>query len=84
MVRQAGDLVAYLGEEGVTENMLRKAQCPVLVSVGDRDELVPVQEAYLLSRALPNGALLVLPQTRHPFQSINLNPLLPVMQDFHQ
>jgi pimeloyl-ACP methyl ester carboxylesterase len=84
LVRQAGDLVAYLGEQGITENMLRTAQCPVLVSVGDRDELVPVQEAFLLSRALPNASLLVLPQVRHPFQSMNLNPLLPVMQDFHQ
>ena len=84
LVRQAGDLVAYLGDQGLAENMLRTAQGPVLVSVGDRDELVPVQEAFLLSRALPNASLLVLPQVRHPFQSINLNPLLPVMQDFHQ
>jgi hypothetical protein len=43
-----------------------------------------VQEAFLLSRALPNASLLVLPQVRHPFQSMNLNLLLPVMQDFHQ
>ena len=84
LVRQAGDLVAYLGDQGLAENMLRTAQGPVLVSVGDRDELVPVQEAFLLSRALPNASLLVLPQVRHPFQSINLIPLLPVMQDFHR
>ncbi len=84
LVRQAGDLVAYLGEEGVTEDMLRIAQCPVLVSVGDRDELVPVQEAFLLSRALPKASLLVLPQARHPFQSMNLNLLLPIMKEFHQ
>jgi len=84
LVRQAGDLVAYLGEEGVTEDMLRIAQCPVLVSVGDRDELVPVQEAFLLSRALPNASLLVLPQVRHPFQSMNLNLLLPIMKEFHK
>ena len=83
LVRQAGDLVAYLGDQGLTEQMLQGVQCPVLVSVGDRDELVPVQEAYLLSRALPKGALLVLPQVRHPFQSIKLIPLLPVMQEFH-
>jgi len=84
LVRQAGDFVAYLGEEGVTEDMLRIAQCPVLVSVGDRDELVPVQEAFLLSRALPNASLLVLPQVRHPFQSMNLNLLLPIMKEFHK
>jgi pimeloyl-ACP methyl ester carboxylesterase len=84
LVRQSADLVGYLGEQGIMENMLGTTQCPVLVSVGDRDELVPVQEAFLLSRALPNASLLVLPQVRHPFQSMNLNLLLPVMQDFHQ
>lgn len=84
LVRQASDLVAYLGEHGLTEKMLETAQNPVLVSVGDRDELVPVQEAYLLSRALPNGSLLVMPQVHHPFQSVNPDPLLPVMFNFHK
>ena len=84
LVRQTGDFVAYVGDQGLTEDMIKTAQGPVLVGVGDRDELVPVQEAFLLSRTLPNAALVVLPQVRHPFQSINLNPLLPVMQDFHQ
>ena len=84
LVRQAADLVAYLGEDGLTETMLTSVQCPVLVSVGDRDELVPVQEAYLLSRAFPDASLLVLPNVRHPFQSIKPSPFIPAMQGFHK
>ncbi len=39
---------------------------PVQVSIGDRDDLVPVAEAASLARALPRGSLAVLPDTRHP------------------
>lgn len=83
LVRQAADLTASLVENGISERQLQNAQLPVLVSVGDRDELVLLPEAFRLSRALPHGELLVLPNTRHPLQTIRLVPLLPMMQAFH-
>ena len=83
LVRQAGDLIAHLGQEGLRERMLRQLQMPVLVSVGDRDELVTLPEAARLSRILPRGMLLVLPGVQHPFNSVRPIPLLPTMQSFH-
>lgn len=83
LVRQAAELTASLVQGGITERQLKNMQTPVLVSVGDRDELVLLPEAFRLSRALPNGALLVLPNTRHPMQTVHLSPLLPMMQAFH-
>ena len=84
LVRQAGDLVGLLSETGITENMAARVQIPVMVSIGDRDELVPLPEAARLSRVLPNGSLLVLPHARHPLRSVGRVPLLPVMQEFHR
>lgn len=84
LVRQAADLVSIMVTNGVTEHMAGHTQCPVLVSVGDRDELVPVNEALRLSRLFQKGELLVLPGVRHPFQSIRPIPLLPTMQYFHR
>lgn len=83
LVRQAADLVAYLAEEGMTEGMAARTQCPVLVCVGDRDEIIPLRESQRLSRIFSNGSLLVLPKTGHPFQTARLVPLLPAMQEFH-
>ena len=83
LVRQAVDLVAYLAKEGLTERMIAQTQCPVLVSVGDRDKLIPVAEAHRLSRILPQGELIVLPGVSHPYQTIRMGPLLPMMQHFH-
>ena len=78
-----GVLTVSLVEGGIAERLLKNVQVPVLVSVGDRDELVLLPEAFRLSRALPNGELLVLPNTRHPLQTVRLVPLLPMMQIFH-
>jgi pimeloyl-ACP methyl ester carboxylesterase len=82
LVRQAADLVSWLVENGLKEKIVTNIYTPVLVSVGDRDEMVPLNEAYRLSRALPNGELLTLPGVRHPFQTIRPMPLLPMIQHF--
>jgi pimeloyl-ACP methyl ester carboxylesterase len=84
LVRHAADLVSYLVNNGLTENMIGRLQAPVLISVGERDEMVPLLEAARLSRVLPNGELLVLPGVRHPFNSIRPVPFLPALQYFHQ
>lgn len=83
LVRQAADLVGVIADKGVTENMAGQAQCPVMVSVGDRDELVHLPEAQRLSRVIPRGQLLVLPGVRHPYATVRPIPLLPVMHAFH-
>ena len=83
LVRQAAELTVSLVEGGIAERLLKNMPVPVLVSVGDRDELVLLPEAFRLSRALPNGQLLVLPNTGHPLQTVRLVPLLPMMQVFH-
>lgn len=84
LVRQAGDLVALMADKGITEGMVARLQIPVIVSVGDRDELVPLTEAHHLSRVLPMGQMLVLPGVRHPYPSLQMIPLLPMMQHFHR
>ncbi len=82
LVRQASDLIGYLSQKGLTENMLAHVLCPVLVSLGDRDELVSLAEAQRLSRLLRYGGLLVLPGVRHPYHSIQPMPLLPMIEHF--
>jgi pimeloyl-ACP methyl ester carboxylesterase len=82
LVRQASDLVGYLSTSGVTETMAARAQCPILVSVGDRDEMVPLPEALRLSRVFPHGELLTLPGVRHPFSAIREMPFVPMLREF--
>lgn len=83
LVRQVGDIIIHLAENGLTDRMAAQLQCPVLVCVGDRDKLVSLEESHRISKAIPQGELLVLPGVSHPFRSVRKMPLLPMMQHFH-
>lgn len=82
LVRQASDLIFSISQKGITENMVVHVQCPTLISLGDRDELISLAEAQRLSRVLRQGGLLVLPGVRHPYHSIQPMPLLPMIEHF--
>lgn len=84
MMREAAEMIDFMPSLGLSEEEAAKAICPVLVSAGNRDDLVPVEETLRLSRALPAGELLILPGVRHPFPTIPQNLLLAAMLGFHK
>ncbi len=47
----------------------------VLVSVGDRDNMVTIEETIDVYRKLKKGRLLILPSTQHPIEKINAERL---------
>jgi pimeloyl-ACP methyl ester carboxylesterase len=75
MIATAG-LLAGLGEVGGF-GLQRAAAvaCPVRVTLGDRDELVPLEEAARYARAFPAGELAVLPRTPHPLERVGVDRL---------
>ena len=75
-------MLVGLPDIGLTEMDLEEAKFPVVVSVGDRDELVPTAEAVDLYRALPRGQLAVFPDTPHPMAGLRDHVFLPVFRDF--
>jgi pimeloyl-ACP methyl ester carboxylesterase len=82
LVRQSADLIAQISMNGVTENMARLTNCPTMISVGDRDEMIPVEEALRLSCVFEKGALLVLPGVSHSFHISSTQALLPPLLAF--
>lgn len=82
LLSTAGLFVRTMPEQGPTVEQAAKADFPVLVSVGDRDQLIPADEAILLFRSLPKGELLVLPATGHPLQHVRIAPFLAALTDF--
>ena len=78
----AARFVRTMPEQAPTLKQAAEANFPILVSVGDHDKLVTLEEAIRLFRSLPKGELLVLPATRHPFQSVQIDSFLPVILHF--
>ncbi|NEM96444.1 alpha/beta fold hydrolase [Pontibacter burrus] len=76
VMQQTVGLMLGLGQEPLlTPSTLANIQQPVQVSVGDQDNMVTIEETTEAYRHLPNARLLVLPATRHPLETININRL---------
>lgn len=71
VVRNTAAMMRALGGNPVvTPEVLGTIQQPVLVSVGDRDTMVSIEETVTAYRALPNGQFLVIPNTPHALDRV--------------
>ena len=55
---------------------------PVLLGLGDRDTMVSLEETGVVYRMLPEGQLLVMPNTPHPFEKVNMQRLATELSIF--
>ena len=75
-------LTALGGTPEIGAEQLAEIEQPVRFIVGDRDNLVTVDETCEGARAVPNGEFAVLPNTPHPFEQIRLRLLAAHLMDF--
>lgn len=76
------DLMIDLGKNPPLENNLATINTPVQIMVGDKDNMVTIEESTAAYRELPNAKLAVLPDTKHPMDKVRPNLLLNVIKDF--
>ena len=50
-------------------------EIPVQIAVGDKDVMVSIEESVGAYRKLPNARFLVLPNTQHPIERVNMDEL---------
>ncbi|RNI23595.1 alpha/beta fold hydrolase [Rufibacter latericius] len=55
---------------------------PVCVAVGDRDQMVSIEESLEAYRQLPQGQFHVLPNTKHPLEQLQWPQLAQALQHF--
>lgn len=83
VMRKTADMMLHLGNAPVlTPDNLPMLQVPVRVSVGDRDNMVSVEETVWAYQHLPNASLMVLPATRHPLETIPTAKLAAELESF--
>lgn len=72
-------MMIELGNNPVLSNeKLEKLNVPVIFTVGDRDEMITLDETVAAYKNTPNSALVVLPMTAHPIEKFN-SALLPFL-----
>jgi pimeloyl-ACP methyl ester carboxylesterase len=53
-----------------------------MISLGDRDKMVSLEETIAAYRAIPNAKLLIIPGTPHPIEQINIGILADEIKRF--
>ncbi|WP_336958159.1 alpha/beta hydrolase [Chryseobacterium contaminans] len=76
------DLMIDLGKNPPLINHLDSIHTPVQIMVGDKDNMVTIEESAHVYRSLPNAKLAVLPETKHPMDKVRPNLLLNLIKDF--
>lgn len=76
------DLMINLGKKPPLKDHLASINTPVQIMVGDKDNMVTLEESSYVYRSLPNAKLAVLPETKHPMDKVRPNLLLNLIKDF--
>lgn len=76
------DLMIDLGKNPPLKDHLSGINIPVQIMVGDKDNMVTIEESAGVYKNLPNAKLAVLPDTKHPMEKVRPNLLLNLAKDF--
>jgi len=76
-------LMTELGRQPIVDaSVISRITQPVRLMVGDRDNVVTIDETASAARGLSSGELCVLPATPHPFEQVKIPLLATVLIDF--
>ncbi|MEO8210994.1 MAG: alpha/beta fold hydrolase [bacterium] len=80
--KTAGMMIGLGKNRALKDEDFLSIENEVQVSVGDRDNMVTIEETIDVYKKLKNGRLLVLPDTPHPIEKINLERLVNEIKMF--
>jgi len=66
----------------LTAEVVARIECPVLLCVGDGDTTAVPSDTHAFATGLVNAEVHVLPNTKHPFESVDLDALVPLIEQF--
>lgn len=78
----SGMMMALGANPGLNAEKLSDIDVPVLYAIGDRDEMVGLDETVQSYRTTPNAALAVLPSTRHPIEKVDMSLVLWLISEW--
>lgn len=76
-------LINDLGKKKLLNNStLSKINLPILLIIGDMDTMVSISETQEASKNLINSTIIILPNTKHPFEKVNPFELIQILNKY--
>lgn len=83
VMAKTAEMMINLGRKNtLTLDDYEQIENEVTLAVGDRDKMVTIEETIAVYRKLKNGRLLVLPNTPHPLEHVNMERLAYEIKKF--
>ncbi len=82
MKSTASMMIGMAEEKRLTDSDLRFIGNEVLVGIGEKDEMVTLEESKKASKELPNGRLKIIEELRHPIALADANLLARTFEEF--
>lgn len=83
LLKASADMLLLLGAKPLLNNVcLQKIRADVLLLIGEKDNMVSLEETTLTAEQLPKGSLQVLPDTVHSIEQVSMNVLSEKLLSF--
>lgn len=76
VLHETANMMIDLGNgKGLKENELKSIQFPVMIGIGDQDNMVSIEETKHVSQQLPNASLKIFKDFPHPIDRMDIQRL---------
>lgn len=75
LVLHTAEMMRNLALQPLTSEEIKSLKQPVRLSLGDKDNMVTLDETLDAFRMLPHGSLAIFPDTRHPIEKVSVERL---------
>lgn len=83
LLEKTARLMIALGDEPVLRDEdFPGIEAPVRIGLGDKDKMVSMEESWNVYRLLKHGSFYMLPDTKHPLESVNAERLAFEIRSF--
>ena len=84
LLQKTADMMIGLGNKNILSlNDFTAIENKVLIGIADKDTMVSLEETKSVYKQLKNGAMYMLPNTKHPIETVNVPLLANIIEEFN-
>ncbi len=83
LLQRTAQMMTGLGEKNTLSlGDFEEIKNNVLIGLADNDQMVTLVETVSVHKQLPNGGMFMLPNSKHPIETVNVELLAEIISDF--
>lgn len=85
LLQKTAEMMMQLGRKNVLgQRDFVSIENKIMIGLGDKDNMVSLDETAGVYKQLKNGSMFMLPETKHPIETVNVEILAKIISDFEK